>query len=162
MDSIDELEKMLLTNVSFDSDCLICANVLINEKRVLYKMIDSEWIPLKNICNDCVFSVLHNGWNLYIDKIKNADCSGALKRLLKTGSPINIRLSEFINEQLNSKEKNNELEFHEFYTNHEIISAKLDESLTGIERDVWIRNQQQFIEYLESSEGKKMIETDNV
>jgi hypothetical protein len=128
----------------YSTECRICYNDLTETNKALYNTFDnSEWLPI-DVCSDCILLLQKSGWSTYISKIKSADCNASLKRLLKNGPPTNILLRDLIITNItnitNIKEENN-TEVDNLYINGEIISAKLEGSLVGLERDKWIEEQ---------------------
>lgn len=141
----------------FDS-CAVCYDDIDESNFVLYRMIKDDndndnknWQPLMG-CKLCVETFLSTQWNNYLERIKKADCAAEMRGLLKNGPPINLRCSDFI------QDIDPTSEFHELYIDGKIQSAKLNGSLIGEERDLLIEKQKSILAFLESNEGKKLIE----
>jgi hypothetical protein len=153
-DSKDIEEQELLT-------CNICYDDIYNENNVKYRLSSNdEWHDM-SCCSVCVTQLLNSLWNKYMDGIRNADCVSAMKRSLKNGSPINMRRFDVLDTSSDAEEGDKYKEIHEFLMNGEVISAKLEGSITGEEREKFLKEQQVVLEYLESQEGKKMVENDS-
>lgn len=89
---------------------------------------NGQWMDSK-YCSSCIQHLIDTQWETYTDNIKTEKCKVALKRLIDTGPPINLRDSLVFP---CSNERN---EVYEFLINGEIFSAKVkcplsDEELT--------------------------------
>lgn len=138
--------------------CAICFDDINENNYVLFTISSTEntnWQPCTT-CSECVNILLESKWSNYMEAIEKADCYVGLKTLLQHGPPINLRCCE-----LELDNKNKEIEYHEFYINGQIVSAKLKGSLIGNERDEWIKQQQIVLEYLRSDAGRQMVFIDN-
>ncbi|AYV76313.1 MAG: hypothetical protein Terrestrivirus5_135 [Terrestrivirus sp.] len=151
---IEDIEQESLT-------CNICYDDIDTENKVKYRLgPDDEWYNMP-CCSVCVTQLLNTLWNKYMDGICNADCASAMKRSLKNGSPINIRRFDVLDTSSDIEEGDKYKEIHELLMNGEVISAKLEGSITGADREKFLKEQQVVLEYLESQEGKKMVENDS-
>jgi hypothetical protein len=141
-------------NFNFES-CCVCLDDITEDNFVLCRESSTDNFKECVGCSECVLNLLENKWNVYAESVEKADCASALKKSVKFGPPINLRCYDL--ENVTDKVK----EYHEFYLNKEIISAKLKGSLIGEEREKWIKEQNVILEYLESEEGKEMVKVDS-
>ena len=143
-DSTSELE-----NIS----CLICFDDLTEDDIVLYKISsDIEYIR-SDCCKSCVKHLIENSWDVYIDRIKKAECEAEMKRLIEYGPPVNLRCMSIMTNYNNNEKIKPDEEFESLYFDNQIQSAKLIGSLDfdSNERNLWIQEQQQVLEYLKSN-----------
>lgn len=158
-----ELNKLTIEDIEEPEtlSCNICYDDMDNENQVKYRLSpDDTWHDMP-CCSVCVTQLLNTLWNKYTDGIRNADCAPAMKRLLKNGSPINMRRFDVLDTSGDANEGDKHKEIYEFQMNDEIVSGKLEGSIIGEEREKWLKEQQVVLEYLESQEGKKMVENDS-
>lgn len=140
-------------------NCNICFDDINDHNNVKYRLNqDDLWYDV-NCCDLCIKNLLNTLWNTYLNNIKSADCASSLKRLLKHGSPINLRCYDIL-DLSNSDDENKYKEIHELLINNEIISAKLEGSIIGDDRQKLFDDNCIMLKYLESLEGIQMVEKD--
>lgn len=141
--------------------CLVCYDDITEETKTLYKRYDNkndtDYVESR-CCTVCLKHMLDISWDNYVKQIKNADCEAQMKRLLEHGPPINLRCINILSSDSENKIDPKE-EFESFYFDNDIQSAKLKGSLIGEEREKWIHEQQQVLEYLKSTENHELSTT---
>lgn len=128
-------------------DCLACICPIEPELYSEFRYHqDQEWIPSR-YCWDCIQYLLKTKWQDYCNGIAKADCATALDRLIENGPPTNLRdpVGFYDPEPSRHEEiqpgmfrnKDTSLEVFEFRYCQNVLSAKLDGSLTGQSRLDW-------------------------
>lgn len=146
-------------------DCLACCCSIEPELYSEFRYYhDQEWIPSR-YCWDCIQYLLNNRWNDYCKGIANADCASALDRLIVNGPPINLRdpVGFYDPNPMNHEEiqtgvfrnKDISLEVLEFRYQENIISAKLEGSLSGQARIDWWNELKEIRQGLVDQEANK-------
>src|SRR5579871_1838678 len=96
------MEKVFFDNLNGSIDCKFCTDEITKDNYVLYTdHLVNESVLENNInsvewkrciyCSDCIVILLNESWNNYLNKVKQADCASALKRLIDEGPPINLK-----------------------------------------------------------------------
>jgi hypothetical protein len=120
-------------DTTLENLCRYCTDELTKDNFVLYK--DTEggiWMPCI-YCRTCVGYMIRTQWQEYINMVDNADCKKELYRLLlEDGPPINFRDTSI-------KCNNTSSEVYKFYHSNQEQPAKLEGSLTGQEREDWLK-----------------------
>lgn len=136
--------------------CVICFDDLTDENIVSYKRYgDANYIK-SDCCNNCVKHLIETSWNNYMNSIKKADCEAEMKRLIEHGPPVNLRCMSFLTVDINGEKIKPDEEFESLYFDNQIQSAKLKGSLEfgSNERNLWMHEQQQVLEYLKTNPSK--------
>ena len=128
--------------MSSDSDsnentCLSCFDDLDETNMVKYQINNNKTWLSSYYCETCVNYLINNSWKIFKDSVEKADCKKALNKILEVGPPINLRdKCGFPNPIDNNllTEVDNIL----FCKENKITSAKLKDSLEGIEREKYI------------------------
>lgn len=124
-----EVQKLDPQNkIPTGSECKCCCNEIGEENYVFYRDHKDGELIFCNYCDECITYLLENSWETYVKAVDKADCLAALKRLRELGPPINLREQGV---PCNNESK----EIYELYYKNSIQSAKLKNSLTGIERE---------------------------
>jgi hypothetical protein len=79
-----------------DGDCAVCCEDLTSDNFVEYQAsAGSEWLKAP-YCEGCIESYfVEKLWQKYMDDLAKADCAAALKRVLTTPPPMNVRDAGF-------------------------------------------------------------------
>lgn len=128
-------------------DCLVCCSPIDTQLYSEFRYHqEQEWIPSR-YCWDCIQYLLKTRWQDYCDSITKADCAVALDRLIQNGPPINLRDPVGFYDPEPSKHeeiqpgmfrnKDVSLEVYEFKYCNNVLTAKLEGSLTGNKRKMW-------------------------
>ena len=119
--------------------CSSCFDEIDNNNMVKYKVKseNKQWL-ISNYCENCVHYVINTSWKIFTDSVEKADCKKSLQKILDVGPPINIRDKVGFPDP-NNKETLTEIHSLLFCRNNTIQSAKLKGSLTGIERNNYIK-----------------------
>lgn len=124
-------------------ECKCCFNSIEMSNIVYYCDSDRyEW-KISQYCYDCLTYMLDNNWKAYTDSIEKTECLAELRNMVKIGPPINIR------DQNGLPCSNQSGEVYMFKYNKELINAKLNGSLVGIDRDKYwddIKNRLRMVE----------------
>lgn len=132
--TIEKVDNISFTYKDFDSEikqCKCCFGDMDKDVYAFYQENkDEDWYS-SNYCKDCITQMLGNGWNIYVEQIKKADCKAALLKLIERGPPINLR------DKLAFPCENPQCEVYAFYFDDKVQSAKLKDSFTGKKRKEW-------------------------
>lgn len=129
-----------------NDECSICFDEITKDNYVLYKdKEDTLWLK-SNYCKSCIQYLISTQWERYVDSVDKANCAAELRRLLELGPPINLREKSFIC-------NNERSEVYKLYYDSGEQSAKLNGSLTGVELDDWLKNQQETLLLIEKFES---------
>ena len=128
------------------TDCKACLSEIDADNYVLYMdNPDADWKSC-GYCVECVEHILAEGWKSFYHQVVAADCLAALSRLLSKPPPINFR------DTLAVPCDNPTGEVYQFLFRGAPQSAKLDGSLTGVERDQWFNEMKERLELFRTLE----------
>jgi len=129
---------------------MVCCEELTTENYVEFQpRLDGAWLS-SPYCGNCIqTSFIGEQWQRYLDQLAKADCAAALRRLITTAPPLNVR-----DQGLPCKGNgyDDEVQLFWYASNNSTGSAKLKGSLEGEERKKFWDEKKAFLTATEVSE----------
>ena len=119
--------------------CLCCWDDIISSNFVEYRAIsEGQWLP-SGFCEMCIDQLIKTQWETYVKAIEKTTCKAEMRRLLQRGPPINVRDIKAL-----PCPDDGEVFSLWYSSDSNEHSAKLDGSLTGDERDTFLKEKINF------------------